>query len=253
MPADRLAAAAGRFGGRGGASRCGLKRDDMAGAADSGDLSTLSTLSTGKRAQIPFVRIGRGGHSGASRSGVTNRQREETPDAVSAETVEILREGDNTSVGGAAGKKREAAGKPKAEPTFPESGRTRAFGQGKCERPPGELARRETGRDLKGLPGEERTVGKPGSPGGKDAAGTIAGLPEGCPGKVASLLDGRPQDGRRLAGKTSDRRKRSLLRESLKGSPGACFDDPGSGPSGACFSRIRLGTDRGPKTPAANP
>jgi hypothetical protein len=34
---------------------------------------------------------------------------------------------------------------------------------------------------------------------------------------VAGLPERRSQDGRRFAGKTSDRRTRSLLRESLKG------------------------------------
>ena len=58
------------------------------------------------------------------------------------------------------------------------------------------------------------------------------------------------QDGRRLAGKTSDRWKRGLPRESLKGRFGACFGCPGSDPVGACSRRIRLGTDRGRKTPA---
>jgi hypothetical protein len=70
--------------------------------------------------------------------------------------AEILREGGHGRSGGAAGKKREVAGRPKAEPTFPESGGTGAFGQRNRERPPGELARRETGRDSKGSPGEER-------------------------------------------------------------------------------------------------
>ena len=38
-------------------------------------MSPLSPLSTGKRPQIPFVRIGWPRHSDLSRSGVTNRQR----------------------------------------------------------------------------------------------------------------------------------------------------------------------------------
>jgi hypothetical protein len=132
-------------------------------------------------------------------------------DAASAERAEILREGSQGRSGGAAGKKREAAGKPKAEPTFPESGETGAFGRRNRERPPGELARRETERDSKGSPGEKRMVGKSGSPDGKEPKRTIVGLPEGCPGKVAGLPEGRPQDGRRFAGKTSEQTEASLL------------------------------------------
>jgi hypothetical protein len=132
-------------------------------------------------------------------------------DAASAERADILREGGQGRSGGAAGKKREAAGRPKAEPTFPESGKTCAFGQGNCERPPGELARRETAPASKGSPGEKRTVGKPGSPGGKEPQRTIAGLPEGCSRMVAGLPERRP-----------NRRKRGLPRESLKGWRGAC-------------------------------
>ncbi len=146
--------------------------------------------------------------------------------AASAERVEILREGDQGRSGGAAGKKREAAGKPQAEPTFPESGGTIALGRRNRERPPGELARRETGRDLKGSPGEERMVGKPGSPGGKEPQRTIAGLPEGC-----------PRESRRLAGWTPDGWSpacRRDVRRMVTGSPGR----RPTGGSGACLVEV---------------
>jgi hypothetical protein len=117
--------------------------------------------------------------------------------AASAERVEILREGDQGRSGGAAGKKREVEGKPKTEPTFPESGGTGGFGRRKRERPPEELARREAMRDLKGSPGKKRMVGKSGSPDGERADGTITGLPEGCLRMVAGLPERRPTDGSR--------------------------------------------------------
>ena len=124
-------------------------------------------------------------------------------DAASAERADILREGGQGRSGGAAGKKREAAGKPQAEPTFPESGGTGAFGQRNRERPPGELARRETGRDSKGSPGEKRTVGMPGSPGGKEPQTDnrrLAGKMSA--GKSPACRMDAQTDGRRLAGKT---------------------------------------------------
>ena len=84
----------------------------------------------------------------------------------------------------------------------------------------------------------------------KRAERTIAGLPEGC-----------PTNGRRLAGKTFAgwspvRRKdvrqaeTGLALSKPEGMIGACSDDPGSGPVGACSRSIRLGTDRGRETPA---
>ena len=135
-------------------------------------------------------------------------------DAASAEKVEILREGDHGRSGGAAGKKREVAGKPKAEPTFPESGGTGAFGQRNRERPPGELARRETGRDLKGSPGEKRTVGRSGSPDGKEPQD----------GQSPACRKDVHQDGRRLAGETSRMVAGSPERRPT-GGYGACFVD----------------------------
>jgi hypothetical protein len=172
-------------------------------------------------------------------------------DAASAERADLPREGSQGRSGGAAGKKREAAGRPKAEPTFPESGGTGAFGQRNRERPPGELARRETGRDSKGSPGEERTVGRPGSPGGKEPNGQSPACRKDVQGKSPACR----MDARRMVAGLPERRPTDRNGACLVRSEGMVWSLLQPSRIGPCRSLLRqnpIGNRPGSRDPGRN-
>jgi hypothetical protein len=214
-------------------------------------LSPLSTLSTGKRAQIPFVRIGRDGQIGISRSRRPARKRDGTSKTppVPRGPISFGKEARDALVG-QPGRSARQRGNLKPNPLFRSPAGPEPSGKGLAKGRPESLLEGTTAPASKGSPGEERTVGKPGSPGGKEPNGQSPACRKDVQRMVAGLPERRSQDGRRFAGKTSDRRKRGLPRGCLKGWSGACFGYPGSSPAGACFGRTRLGTDRGRETPA---
>ena len=69
---------------------------------------------------------------------------------------------------------------------------------------------------------------------------------------VAGLPERRSQDGRRFAGKTSDRRRRSLLCQSLKGWREACFGLSRIGPQESLLFWNSIGNRPGSRDPGRN-
>ena len=157
------------------------------------------------------------------------------------------------ALAGQPGRSARRRGNPKPNPLFRSPAGPEPSGDGTAKGRPESLLEGTTAPASKGSPGEERTVGKPGSPGGEEPQdgqspacrkdvhresrrlagwtpnGTVAGLPErrfgkwspACRRDVSRMVAGSPEDVRQtdteLAPRKSEGMVRSLLRLSRIG------------------------------------
>ena len=119
---------------------------------------------------------------------------------------------------GQPGRSARQRGNLKPNPLFRSPAGPEPSGKGLAKGRPESLLEGTTAPASKGSPGEERTVGKPGSPGGEEPQG---GQSPACRKDVhrdGRRLAGKTfQDGRRLAGKTSEQAETELALSKSEG------------------------------------